>query len=160
MPDLLKNCIYWNGKLLVSYLQREKNCVLFGAWKKCQNIVRHMFIFFQCGQLKENCGIFYSYCTLSDFVILYKTLQYLMLPWYTEENCRKYNDLTNKYFNIYLFLTLETEPLCLNMHCTCGVNTSTVVEDIRNIIKSSFTSSIFVSLSCGHGTNDTNSSEG
>ena len=36
---------------------------------------------------------------------------------------------------------------------------STVVEEIRNIIKSIVSSPMFVSLLCGHGKNDMNGSE-
>ena len=58
------------------------------------------------------------------------------------------------------FLFLDPNFYCLNMLWSCGINTSVVVGDNRNIIKCSVTSPIFVSLSCGHGTNDTNSSGG
>ena len=40
------------------------------------------------------------------------------------------------------------------------VNVSTVVEEIRNIIKISVTSPMFVSLCSGHVTNDMNGSDG
>ena len=55
---------------------------------------------------------------------------------------------------------LGTKLLCLNVHFSCEMNMSTVVEDIRNIIKSSVTSPMFVLLYPGHSTNDLNGSRG
>ena len=133
--------------------EREKKlCIICSLKEIFQNIVRHSLYCFGGGSI------------IYDGVGLIKGKSNLIFPFLTLLYCIKYwsalyhHDMLNKIkenimiwqiniFNVCLFLSPETELLCLNIHSSCGVNASTIVGDIRNIIKSSVTSPMFV---CSH----------
>ena len=142
--------------------KKIKWCIIWSLKEIFQNIVRYMLILISVwasityvgvGSIRGKPSLFLPFLTLSYFIKHCSSLYLHEMLNIIEENI-----ITGPIdiFKVCLFSTLGAKPLCSNMHCSWGVNTSTNVEEIKNIIKSSVTSPMFILLSCGHGTNDTN----